>query len=147
MRYGWFMARNGDEKGAGGESAGWLWRVCERLKAKVDEALDAVCDAPKVEGVAEAEKLARAVGVIARAAKAVAALEPRLAADSEEDEMGGRTYDPEEDERLRRELAAHCDRLDAIIERKRARDAEGSAAEAGASQGAGQRSPGSADET
>lgn len=111
MRYGWFMARNGDETGAGGDSAGWLGRVCERLKAKVDEALDAVCEAPKVEGVAEAEKLARAVGVIARAAKAVAALEPRLAADSEEDEMGGRTYDPEEDERLRRELAAHCDRL------------------------------------
>lgn len=89
MRYGWFMARNGDETGAGGESAGWLGHVCARLKAKVDEALDAVCDAPKVEGVAEAEKLARAVGVIARAARAVAALEPRLAADSEEDEMGG----------------------------------------------------------
>ncbi|WP_287011926.1 hypothetical protein [Brevundimonas sp.] len=77
----------------------------------------------------------------------MAALEPRLAADSEEDEMGGRIYDPEEDERLRRELAAHCDRLDGIIEAKRARDAEGSAAEAGAPQGAGERSPGSADET
>ena len=54
MRYGWFMARNGDDTGAGGESAGWLGHVCARLKAKVDEALDAVCDAPKVEGVAEA---------------------------------------------------------------------------------------------
>ncbi len=124
MRYGWFMARNGDETGAGGESAGWLGHVCARLKAKVDEALDAVCDAPKVEGVAEAEKLARAVGVIARAAKAVAALEPRLAADSEEDEMGGRTYDPAETERLRRELEADCDRLDRLLEEKRAEAAE-----------------------
>jgi len=135
------MARNGDETGAGSASAGWLGHVCERLKAKVDEALDAVCNAPKVEGVADAEKLARAAGVIARAAKAVAALEPRPAADSEEDEMGGRIYDPEEDERLRRELAAHCDRLDAIIERKRDRQAGGGAAETGASQGEGERAP------
>lgn len=124
MRYGWLMARNGDETGAGGESAGWLGHVCARLKAKVDETLDAVCDAPKVEGVAEAEKLARAVGVIARAAKAVAALEPRLAADSEEDGMGGRIYDPEETERLRRELEADCDRLDRLLEEKRAEAAE-----------------------
>lgn len=124
MRYGRFMASNGDETGAGGESAGWLGHVCARLKAKVDETLDAVCDAPKVEGVAEAEKLARAVGVIARAAKAVAALEPRLAADSEEDGMGGRIYDPEETERLRRELEADCDRLDRLLEEKRAEAAE-----------------------
>jgi hypothetical protein len=124
------MARNGDETGAGGESAGWLGHVCARLKAKVDEALDAVCDAPKVEGVAEAEKLARAVGVIARAAKAVAALEPRLAADSEEDEMGGRIYDPEEDERIRRQLLVEHERLDRILETKRAEAAERARAKA-----------------
>ena len=74
--------------------------------------------------MAEAEKLARAVGVIARAAKAVAALESRLVADSEEDEMGGRTYDPAETERLRRELEADCDRLDRLLEEKRAEAAE-----------------------
>ncbi|WP_287900333.1 hypothetical protein [Brevundimonas sp.] len=107
----------------------------------MDQALDAICEVSKVEGVAEAEKMARAAGVIARAARAVAALEPLIAADSEEDEMGGRIYDPEEDERLRRELAAHCDRLDEIIEAKRDRRAGGGAAEAGASQGAGQRAP------
>lgn len=33
MRYGGFMARNGDETGAGGESAGWLGHVCARLDA------------------------------------------------------------------------------------------------------------------
>jgi hypothetical protein len=124
VRYGLFMARNEDETGAGGESAGWLGRVCAKLKAKVDEAVEALCEARKVEGVAGAEKLARAAGVIARAAKAVAALEPRLAGNSEEDEMGGRSYDPEETERLRRELEANCDRLDGILEEKRAEAAE-----------------------
>ncbi len=138
------MAGNGDRAAAAGERAGWLGRVFETLKGKIEEAVAAVEKADPPGDVAGAEKLARAVGVIARAARAVAALEPRLA-DSEEDEMGERTYDPEEDERLRRELAAHYDRLDGIIERKRARDAERRAAEAGAAQGDGEGSPGPAD--
>jgi hypothetical protein len=59
--------------------------------------------------------------VIARAAKLVDAIRPRVEAeDSEEDEMGGRIYDPEEDERLRRELVVHCERMDQILEEKRA---------------------------
>lgn len=127
------MATNRDETGAGGESAGWLGQVYARLKAKMDEAVDALCKADKVETVGDAEKLARAAGVIARAAKAVAALETRFGANSEEDEMGGRTYDPEEDERLRRELDAREAELDVLIERKRIAQTGRGGATAGAS--------------
>ena len=81
-------------------------------------------------------------GIEARAAKLVDAIRPRVEAeDSEEDGMGGRIYDPEEDERLRRELAANCDRIEAIIESKRDRQAGGGHTETGGPQGSGERSP------
>lgn len=131
MRYGLCMAGNGDETGAGGESVGWLDHVCERLKAKVEEAVQAVCDAPPPTSLAEAEKLARAAGVIARSAKAVDGLMSRPERKTEEDEMGGEHFDPEEDERLRAELCGHHERLDRILEEKRAEAAERARVKAG----------------
>jgi hypothetical protein len=131
VRYGLCMAGNGDETGAGGAAAGWLDHVRERLTAKVEEAVQAVCETPTPTTVAEAEKLARAAGVIARAAKAVDALKSRPERKTEEDEMGGEHFDPEEDERLRAELCAHHERLDRILEEKRAEAAERARAKAG----------------
>ncbi len=131
MRYGLCMAGNGDETGAGGMDAGWLDHVRERLAAKVEQAVQALCDTGVPNGVAEAEKLARAAGVIARAAKAVDALKSRPERKTEEDEMGGEHFDPEEDERLRGELQAHHERLDRLLEEKRAEAAERARAKAG----------------
>jgi len=117
VRYGLGMAGNSEETGRGDS---WLAPLFERLKAAVERAADKICnDDPKDPD--EAEKLARRVGVVARAAKLVEAIRPRVEApDSEEDEMGGRHHDPEEDERLRRELILNCERLDGILEEKRA---------------------------
>ena len=138
MRYGLGMTGNSEESGTGG---GWLASLFERLKTAVERAADKILsEEPKDQD--EAEKLARRAGVIARAAKLVEAIRPRVEAeDSEEDGMGGRIYNAKEDERLRRQLAANCDRLDAIIESKRDRQAGGGRAEAGGAQGPGERSP------
>jgi len=117
VRYGLGMAGKGEETGTGGR---WLAALFERLKTAVERATDKICS-EEPETLDEAEKLARRAGVIARAAKLVDAIRPRVEAeDSEEDGMGGRIYDPEEDERLRRELVVHCERMDQILEEKRA---------------------------
>ena len=138
VRYGLGMAGKGEETGTGG---GWLASLFERLKTAVERATDMICS-EEPETLDEAQKLARRAGVIARAAKLVDAIRPRVEAeDSEEDGMGGRIYDPEEDERLRRELAANCDRIEAIIESKRDRQAGGGHTETGGPQGSGERSP------
>ena len=138
VRYGLGMAGKGEETGTGGR---WLASLFERLKTAVERATDMICS-EEPETLDEAEKLARRAGVIARAAKLVDAIRPRVEAeDSEEDGMGGRIYDPEEDERLRRELAANCDRIEAIIESKRDRQAGGGHTETGGPQGSGERSP------
>lgn len=138
MRYGLGMAGKSEETGTGGS---WLASLFERLKTAVERATDMICS-EEPETLDEAEKLARRAGVIARAAKLVDAIRPRVEAeDSEEDGMGGRIYDPEEDERLRRELAANCDRIEAIIESKRDRQAGGGHTETGGPQGSGERSP------
>ena len=138
VRYGLGMAGKGEESGTGGS---WLASLFERLKTAVERATDMICS-EEPETLDEAEKLARRAGVIARAAKLVDAIRPRVEAeDSEEDGMGGRIYDPEEDERLRRELAANCDRIEAIIESKRDRQAGGGHTETGGPQGSGERSP------
>lgn len=110
------MAGKDEETGTG---ADWLGALFERLKAAVECAADAVCkDEPT--SADEAEKLARRAGVIARAARLVDAIRPRVEAlDSEEDGMGGRTYDPEESDRLRSELEGNCERMDALLEIKR----------------------------
>lgn len=132
------MAGKSEESGTGGS---WLASLFERLKTAVERATDMICS-EEPETLDEAEKLARRAGVIARAAKLVDAIRPRVEAeDSEEDGMGGRIYDPEEDERLRRELAANCDRIEAIIESKRDRQAAGGHTETGGPQGSGERSP------
>jgi hypothetical protein len=138
VRYGLGMAGKGEETGTGG---GWLASLFERLKTAVERATDMICS-EEPETLDEAEKLARRAGVIARAAKLVDAIRPRVEAeDSEEDGMCGRIYDPEEDERLRRELAANCDRIEAIIESKRDRQAGGGHPETGGPQGPGEPSP------
>nr|WP_314436850.1 hypothetical protein [uncultured Brevundimonas sp.] len=141
MRYGLCMAGNGDETGAGGMDAGWLDHVRERLTAKVEQAVQALCSTDARNGVAEAEKLARAAGVIARAAKAVDALKSRSERKTEEDEMGGEHFDPEEDERLRAELCGHYDRVERILEEKRAEAAERIRAKARAAPLAGGETP------
>lgn len=127
MRYGLGMAGNGDEAGRGGD---WLGPLFEQLKAKIQATADKICEAD-VNDLAGAEKVARAVGVVARSAKVVDDLRRRVEADSEEDEMGGRTYDPEEDERIRQELLVHHERLDGLLETKRSEAAERAAAKAG----------------
>ena len=127
VRYGLGMAGNGEETGRGGD---WLGPLFEQLKVKIQATADKVCEA-QVDDLAGAEKVARAVGVVARSAKAVDALRLRAEADSEEDEMGGRPYDPAEDERIRQELLVHHERLDRLLEAKRSEAAERAAAKAG----------------
>ena len=113
----------GKDETAGG-AADWLGPLFERLKAAVERAADAVCTDERLDADG-AEKLARRVGVIARAARLVEAVRPRLEAeDSEEDEMGGRSYDPEETERVRARLEVSCERMDALLEIKRSEAAE-----------------------
>ncbi|MDQ1155391.1 hypothetical protein [Brevundimonas sp. SORGH_AS_0993] len=104
-------------------TADWLGPLFARLKRAVERAAEAVCTDEDLDADA-AEKLARRVGVIARAAKLVEAIRPRIEADSEEDEMGGRSYDPEETERVRARLEANCERMDALLEIKQAEAVE-----------------------
>ena len=89
------------------------------LKAKMEEAAQKVCKT-EIEDAVTAEKVARQIGVIARSAKAVEAMRLLCLSDNEEDEMGGRTYDPAEDERIRGELLVEYERLDRIMEEKQA---------------------------
>lgn len=133
------MTGRSEESEAGGD---WLAPLFEQLKGAVERAAAVLAkDDPKEK--ADAEKLARRAGVVARAALAVDALRRRMKAgrrpeqDSEEDEMGGRTDRPEEDERLRRQIVRHSERLDRILETKSARPDGGARAEAdGAGDGA-----------
>ena len=62
--------------------------------------------------------------------KAVEAMRLLCLSDNEEDEMGGRTYDPAEDERIRQELVVEHARLDRILEEKNAEAAERARAKA-----------------
>lgn len=126
------MARHGDEAGTAGPEADWLGPLFEQLKSKLQEAAEKVC-AEDITSAAEAEKVGRAAGVIARSAKAVDALRLRAEAIKKEDEMGGRTYDPEDDERIRQELLIEHERLDRILEKKRSEAADRARAKAGAS--------------
>ena len=131
LRYGLGMTGNRDDEeggvdGAGATAAscaGWLEPMFLMLKAKMEEAAQKVCKT-EIEDAAAAEKVARQIGVIARSAKAVEAMRLLCLSDNEEDEMGGRTYDPAEDERIRGELLVEYERLDGIIERKDAEAAE-----------------------
>lgn len=127
LRYGLGMTGNRDDGeggrgGAGGSAAacaGWLEPMFLMLKAKMEEAAQKVCKT-EIEDAAAAEKVARQIGVIARSAKAVEAMRLLCLSDNEEDEMGGRTYDPAQDERIRGELLVEYERLDRIMEEKQA---------------------------
>lgn len=127
--------RDDGEGGGGGAGAtaascaGWMEPLFLMLKAKMEEAAQKVCKT-EIEDAAVAEKVARQIGVIARSAKAVEAMRLLCLSDNEEDEMGGRTYDPAEDERIRGELLVEYDRIDRIIERKDAEAAERARAKA-----------------
>lgn len=137
LRYGLGMTGNRDDEegGRGGarESAaacaGWLEPMFLMLKAKMEEAAQKVCKT-EIEDAVTAEKVARQIGVIARSAKAVEAMRLLCLSDNEEDEMGGRTYDPAEDERIRQELVVEHERLDRILEEKNAEAAERARAKA-----------------
>lgn len=89
----------------------------------IDRSVVIVADkAPGPGDVAEVERQARTVGVIARSVRAVVALTPasRVAtgAEAEEDEMKHRDDSPENLERMRAELETRLDRLNAVLEAK-----------------------------
>lgn len=138
VRYGLGMTGNRDDEegGCGGaretaaSCAGWIEPLFLMMKAKIEETAKSVCETD-VKDAAVAEKVARQIGVIARSAKAVEAMRLLCLSDNEEDEMGGRTYDPAEDEMLRRKLVVEYERLDRILEEKQAEAAERSRAKAG----------------
>ncbi|WP_295243529.1 hypothetical protein [uncultured Brevundimonas sp.] len=121
-----------EEGGCGGaretaaSCAGWMEPLFLMMKAKIEETAKSVCETD-VKDAAVAEKVARQIGVIARSAKAMRLL---CLSDNEEDEMGGRTYDPAEDERIRQELVVEHARLDRILEEKNAEAAERARAKA-----------------
>lgn len=116
--YGLGMTGNRDEAGAS-----WLDRVFDQLQAVTDQAIAVVVAAEAPTDVAEAEKRARAVGVLARTAKAVAALKISLSRKSrnpEEDEMSEDDRDVSDAELagLQAEFYARVDHLVAAFERK-----------------------------
>jgi hypothetical protein len=139
LRYGLGMTGNRDdgEGGGGGGAgvtaascAGWMEPLFLKMKAKIEEATESVCETDVKEAGA-AEKVARQIGVIARSAKAVEAMRLLCLSDNEEDEMGGRTYDPAQDELLRQKLVVEYERLDRILEEKQAEAAGRARAKAG----------------
>ncbi|VXB70445.1 hypothetical protein [Brevundimonas sp. G8] len=152
LRYGLGMTGNRDdgEGGCGGAGAtaascaGWMEPLFLMLKAKMEEAAQKVCKT-EIEDAAAAEKVARQIGVIARSAKAVEAMRLLCLSDNEEDEMGGRTYDPAEDERIRQELVVEHARLDRILEEKNAEAAERARAKAASQSLSGGQASGFAD--
>lgn len=120
MAYGLGMAGNGAADG--GAVQQWLDQVFGQLQALVDQAVEVLVQAEPPKDVAEAEKRARAVGVIARTAKAVAALKAsarKVSGDAEDDLAGsGEVIDEAEEQRLRAELFARVDRLFEVAEQK-----------------------------
>ena len=101
----------------------WLEAVFDRLKALTDQAIAVVAAAEAPADVAEAEKRARAIGVMARTAKAVAALTlspARKNRNPEEDEMSEDDRDVSDAELagLQAEFLARVDHLVAAFERK-----------------------------
>ncbi len=101
----------------------WLVAVFDRLKALTDQAIAVVAAAEAPADVAEAEKRARAIGVMARTAKAVAALTlspARKNRNPEEDEMSEDDRDVSDAELagLQAEFFARVDHLVAAFERK-----------------------------
>lgn len=104
-------------------AAAWAGDLQEQFMLMVDEDVavaKAMTSAPG--DLTAAERRARAVGVFARSVRAVVALSPpsRPSGDRqlEEDEMKHRDDSPENLERMRAELEARLDRLNAVLEAK-----------------------------
>ena len=131
-----------------GRAEAWLEEVFQTLKGLTDELLAVARAAPAPE-LGEVDKRGRTLSVIARAAKAVAALITplRKARDTQEDDMreDHDIIDDAEDGRLRDDLESRIDHLCGIVERKgrgasagaagRSVEAEGAAGDGAASDG------------
>ena len=104
-------------------AAAWSDALQDQFMLMIDEDV-AVAKAvtPTAGDLGAAERRARAVGVFARSVRAVVALSPppRSGGDRqpEEDEMKHRDDSPENLERMRDELEARLDRLNAVLESK-----------------------------
>lgn len=105
----------------------WLDEAFSRLAATVDALIAVVTDPEaKADQINEAEKRAKAIGVVARTVRATAALAAPLSrarpqAPDQEDDMRDDERDdsPENLERIRAELESRLDSLHAVIEKKR----------------------------
>jgi hypothetical protein len=114
------MAGNQDRAA---RAAAWAGDVQEQLMPIIDRGAVIVADkAPGPGDVAEVERQARTAGVIARSVRAIVALTPASGGasgvEAEEDEMKHRDDSPENLERMRTELEARLDRLNAVLEAK-----------------------------
>lgn len=104
-------------------AAAWSGAMQDDFMAIVDEDVVVLKAAkPAVDDLAAAVRRVRAVGVFARSVRAVVMLSPpsRSGGDRqlEEDEMKHRDDSPENLERMRTELEARLDRLNAVLEAK-----------------------------
>lgn len=104
-------------------AAAWAGDLQEMLMPIIDRGVLVVAaKAPEPGDVAEVERQARTVGVIARSGRAIVALTPAPSgvkdAGVEEDEMKNRDDSPENLERMRAELETRLARLDAVLEAK-----------------------------
>ncbi len=105
------------------QAAAWAAAWQDDCMTMIDEDGAVLKAAPAGPGdVAAAVRRIRAVGVVARSVRAVVALSPpsrsRGDRQPEEDEMKHRDDSPENLERLRAELEARLDRLNAVFEAK-----------------------------
>lgn len=104
-------------------AAAWAAAWQDDCMTMIDEDGAVLKDASAGPGdVAAAVRRIRAVGVVARSVRAVVALSPpsrsRGDRQPEEDEMKHRDDSPENLERMRTELGARLDRLNAVLEAK-----------------------------
>lgn len=120
------MTGKGDQTGGAGDQ--WLAAIHARLSGLIDRTLEVIAASEDPPGdVAAAEKKARAIGVLARSAKAVDALRPRPKADEPRANEPGDDMDRDDSddidagelERLRAELESRLDHLRGVYERKR----------------------------
>lgn len=116
------MGMTGNQDRAG-RAAAWSDVMQDDFMTIVDEDVEVLKAAKPAEGdLAAAVRRVRAVGVFARSVRAVVVLSPpsRSGGDRQlvEDEMKLRDDSPENLERMRAELEARLDRLNAVLEAK-----------------------------
>lgn len=103
-------------------AAAWAAGLQDQLMPMIDESVAVMKPmTPAAGDLAAAERRARAVGVVARSVRAVVAMSPptrRSDRRPEEDEMKHRDDSPENLERMRAELEARLNRLNAVLESK-----------------------------